>query len=119
MEKVITISGKNYKMKASALTQFLYKNDTGRSFISDLQKLADMHGKFDGDLVSSVEAMDDITSILLKISYTMVKQADKTQVGTYDEFLDGIDNLYDETDWIQQVIEFACSPISRQLQKNQ
>ena len=118
MEKVITISEKNYKMKASALTQFLYKNDTGRSFISDLQKLADMQEKFEGDLDASIEAMDEITTILLKISYTMIKQADKEQVGTYDEFLDGIDNLYDETAWIQQVIEFACSPISRQLQKN-
>ena len=49
----------------------------------------------------------------------MIKQANKEQVGTYDEFLDGIDNLYDESNWIQEVIEFACSPISRQLQKNQ
>lgn len=118
MEKVITISGKNYKMKASALTQFLYKNDTGRSFISDLQKLSETQNNIEGDMEASIDAMDNVTTILLKISYTMIKQADKEQVGTYDEFIDGIDNLYDETDWIQQVIEFACSPISRQLQKN-
>ena len=118
MEKVITISGKNYKMKASALTQFLYKNDTGRSFISDLQRLANMQNNFKGDVNESINAMDDITTTLLKIAYTMIKQADKEQVGTYDEFLDGIDNLYDDSNWIQEVIEFACSPISRQLQKN-
>lgn len=115
MEKLITISGKNYKMKASALTQFLYKNDTGRSFISDLQKLADLQKDDIGD---SINVMDEITTILLKISYTMIKQADKEQVGTYDEFLDGIDSLYDDTNWIQEVIEFGCSPISRQLQTN-
>lgn len=118
MEKVITISGKNYQMKASALTQFLYKNDTGRSFISDLQKLSSAYTETGNDIEASIEAMDDITTILLKISYTMIKQANKEQVGTYDEFLDGIDNLYDDSNWIQEVIEFACSPISRQLQKN-
>lgn len=119
MEKIITISGKNYQMKASALTQFLYKNETGRSFITDLQKLSSAHAEANNDVEAMVDAMDDITTILLKISYTMIKQANKEQVGTYDEFLDGIDNLYDESNWIQEVIEFACSPISRQLQKNQ
>ena len=38
MEKIIRISNKDYKMKASALTQFSYKNETGRSFLKDLQK---------------------------------------------------------------------------------
>ena len=30
MERIIRISDKDYKMKASALTQFSYKNETGR-----------------------------------------------------------------------------------------
>lgn len=118
MEKVITISGKNYKMKASALTQFLYKDDTGRSLISDLQILSNMQENSNGNTGIKIELIDDVTVMLLKISYTMIKQADKSQVGTYNEFLDEIDNLYDDADWIQQVIELACSPLSRQLQKN-
>mgnify|MGYP003303889426 CR=1 FL=1 len=42
MEKIIRISGRDYKMKASALTQFSYKNETGRSFLTDLQKLTEL-----------------------------------------------------------------------------
>ena len=29
-----------------------------------------------------------------------------------------IDNLYDDTFWISEVLELACSPLSRQLQRN-
>lgn len=115
MEKVITISGKNYNMKASAMTQFLYKNDTGRSFLADLQKLTKMEDSIKEDLSS----LDDLTELILKIAYTMAKQGDKTKITNYEDFLDGIDNLYDDTDWIFEVINLACSPLSRQLQKSQ
>ena len=114
MEKVITISGKNYKMKASAMTQFIHKNDTGRSFLSDLQLLTELEKKAEDD----ISALDNVTELVLRIAYTMTKQADKEQYLSYEDFVDSIDNLYDNVNWIQEVIEFACSPISRQLQKN-
>lgn len=38
MKKII-IDGKDYLMSSSALTQFSYKDETGRSFLNDLQKL--------------------------------------------------------------------------------
>ena len=116
MEKVITISNKNYKMKASALTQFSYKDETGRNFINDLKEVTN---KTDSkELENNIDVLDDITEILLKIAYIMIKEADKTQVGSYNEFLSEIDNLYDEPDWITNVISLGTSPISRQLQKN-
>ena len=74
MEKIITISGKNYQMKASALTQFLYKNETGRSFITDLQKLSSAHAEANNDVEAMVDAMDDITTILLKISIITLRK---------------------------------------------
>lgn len=112
MEKIITISNRDYRMKASALTQFSYKNETGRSFMQDLQSLV----KLDKEDVS---AIDNVIEIILKISYIMVKEYDKTQVINYEEFLSGIDNLYDDIKWIQEVLELACSPLSRRLQNNQ
>lgn len=111
MERIIRISNKDYKMKASALTQFSYKNETGRSFLSDLQKLTDIKG-------NELEALDDVTELVLKMAYIMTKEADKTQVVNYEEFLSNIDNLYDEVSWIQEVLELACTPLSRQLQTN-
>ncbi len=113
MEKIITISNKDYKMKASALTQFSYKNETGRSFLNDLQKLTDLK-----DDAENPEALDNITELVLQIAYIMIKEADKSQATNYEEFLSGIETLYDNTDWIADILELACSPLSRQLQKD-
>lgn len=113
MEKIITISGKDYKMKASALTQFSYKNETGRSFLTDLQALTELKDTTD------INAIDDVSELVLRMAYIMAKEADKSQATNYESFLSGIDDLFSNTDWLQQVLELACSPLSRQLQTNQ
>lgn len=113
MERIIRIANKDYKMKASALTQFSYKDETGRSFLSDLQKLTAIKEN------ANIDVLDDLTDVVLKIAYIMVKEGDKTQVQDYNEFLSQIDNLYDDADWIQEVLTLACSPLSRQLQTYQ
>ena len=113
MEKIITISGKDYKMKASALTQFSYKNETGRSFLTDLQALTKLKDTTD------INAIDDVSELVLRMAYIMAKEADKSQATNYESFLSGIDDLFSNTDWLQQVLELACSPLSRQLQTNQ
>ena len=113
MERIIRISNKDYKMKASALTQFKYKDETGRSFLNDLEELTKLQTNAD------ITKIDDLVEVILKVAYTMIKQADNSQVANYDDFLDGIDNLFDETQWIQEVLELACSPLSGQLQNTQ
>ncbi len=117
MEKIIRISNKDYKMKASALTQFSYRNETGRSFLTDLQKLTELKD-IKEDFASNIEALDNVSDLLLRMAYIMVKEADKSQATNFEEFLGGIENLYDDTNWIQEVLELACSPLSRQLQNN-
>lgn len=111
MERIIKISNKDYKMKASALTQFTYKNETGRSFLKDLQKLSKIN-------VEDMDSLDDITELVLKIAYVMVKEADKTQAVNFEEFLSNIESIYDDMTWITEVLELACSPLSGQLQTN-
>ncbi len=113
MERIIRISGKDYKMKASALTQFAYKNETGRSFLNDLQELTKLQGN-----VEEISNIDNVIELVLKVAYTMIKQADKNQVVNYEDFLDNIDNLFEDTQWIQEVLELACSPLSGRLQNS-
>jgi len=115
MKKII-IDGKDYLMTSSALTQFSYKDETGRSLLSDLQKLID--SKKEDDSEYSIEDLDHVTELLLKIAYIMIKEADDTQVSDYKSFLKGIASVYDDSSWINEVIELACTPISRQLHKN-
>lgn len=116
MEKKIKIGEREYLMKASAFTQFAYKNETGRSFLSDIKDLTKLSGK--EITLDDLEALEDIEKLVLPISFVMVKEADSTQVTNYEEFLKGIDSLYEDVTWIEEVILLACSPISRQLQNN-
>lgn len=118
MEKVITISNRNFNMKASALTQFSYKNFTGRSFLKDLQDLTKLKDK----KLSNIDDFDNVTELILKIVYILVKEYDNehktNQVIDYEDLLSKIDNLYDDDKWIYEVLKLACTPLSGQLQIN-
>lgn len=109
MVKTITISGKEYKMKSSAYTQFKYKNDTGRKMLKDLEDLTKLQNE--GSLFA-LDTLDEISDVILKMAYTMIEEADPSQVKGYDEFLKSIENLLENTDWMIQVIELAIAPIS-------
>ena len=110
MKKQVTISGKDYFMKSSAYTQFKYKDDTGRSLLTDLKVISNHDAE---DIANNV---DDLLEMLLKMSYIMIQEADEKQVGTYNEFLKELDGLFDENNWISEVLELAISPLSRGIQ---
>lgn len=110
MKKIIKIGDKDYTLKASAYTQFKYRNDTGRKMLKDLQDLSNLQNASEEDMVEGVE---DLTEIVLKMAYVMIEEADSTQVKSYEEFLKGIENLYDDITWINEVIKLATSPLSR------
>lgn len=110
MKKIVKIGNTEYSMKSSAYTQFKYKNDTGRKMLEDLQNLTKLQNATEEEALVSV---DDIVEIVLRMAFIMIEEADAKQITTYDEFLKSIDGLFDDTDWINQVIELATSPISR------
>lgn len=110
MKKIVNISGKEYTIKSSAYTQFKYKDETGRKMLKDLQDLAKLQNANEEEML---ESLDDLTEIILKMAYVMIEEADSTQVKSYEEFLKSIDNIYENTDWINDVVEVATSPISR------
>ena len=113
MKRIIKIGNKEYEMKSSAYTQFKYKNDTGRKLLEDLQNLTQLQDKEESEMIASI---DDLTDIVLRISYVMIEEADSKQVTTFEDFLKGIDGLFDNTDWINEVISLAVAPISRGIQ---
>lgn len=116
MEKIIKIGTQEFYMKASALTQFTYKDFTGRSFLADMKKMIELtQGNID---VNDLEMIDKINDLVLPIAYVMTREANKEQAIDYDTFLGQLDDLYEDVDWIEDLILLACSPISRQLQNN-
>lgn len=110
MKKIININQKEYSAKSSAYTQFKYKNDTGRSLMSDLQKISKLDKL---DLEGQVEGIDDLLETVLKMAYIMIEEADSSQVTSYEDFLKDLDGLFDEQQWLMDIIELAQSPFSR------
>ena len=115
MKKIITIDGKEYTMKSSAYTQFAYKNLTGRSLLKDINNIAKIADKIEDDM----SLIDEITEPLLDISFIMIQEADSNQVKTKEEFYKSIESLYDNYEWIQEVMTLAINPLSRQLQNQE
>lgn len=113
MRKIMKIGGKEYTLKSSAYTQFKYRNDTGRKMLDDIQKVAKMGTLSEEEQVSKIE---DLIELLLKMAYIMIEEADSSQVTTFDDFLKSIDGIFDETEWVDDVIELASSPFSRGIQ---
>ena len=112
MKKIIAIDGKEYTMKSSAYTQFAYRNLTGRSLLKDIQNISIVADKIETDM----SLIDEITEPLLDISFVMIQEADANQVKTKEEFYKSIESLYDNYDWIQEVMTLAINPLHRQLQ---
>lgn len=110
MKKIITIGGKEYSMKSSAYTQFKYKNDTGRKLLSDIQSITKLEQIEENEVLGE---MDDVIEILLRMAYVMIDEADPNQVESYEAFLKETDGLFDNQDWIMDVITLATSPLSR------
>ena len=107
--KIIKISGKEYEMKSSAFTQFAYKNETGRSFLKDIQKLSEAD-------TTNIEVIYDILEPLLDIAYVMIKEANPDQVNNKEDFYKSIESLFDDVKWIEEVINLAISPLSTGFQ---
>lgn len=114
MKKIISIDGKDYTMASSAYTQFAYKNLTGRSLLKDLDKITKLSSEIGNDL----SMLDEVTEPILDIAYIMIEEGDASQVNSKEEFIKGIESLFDSYDWVFDVIALAVNPLSRQLQNN-
>ncbi len=108
MKKIINIGGKDYTMQSSALTQFKYRDMTGRKLMQDINTIKDLR-KSNDDILA---VLDDFIEILLQITYVMIVESDAKQVGSFEEFLKGIEKLFDDIKWVDETIELAVTPIS-------
>ena len=123
MEKIISLSGKDFKIKSSAFTPFAYKNETGRDLIKDINNINKLNNEISlitDENKKNEKWLDELTGILetvLKMAYIMIKEADKT-VTNYEDWLRGLDDVMSDTSWLHTVLEVGLAPISGQLQKN-
>lgn len=117
MIKKIKIGNIDYDMSSSAYTQFKYKNDTGRSLLKDLTEFGKKYENIsDDNMLLNIDSLDDTMELVLRLAYVMITEADKNQVESYEDFLKKTDNYLAETDWINEVVELATSPLSGNIQ---
>ena len=114
MKKIIRIGNNDYSMQSSALTQFKYRDMTGRKLMQDINKIKDLREQNEDILA----VLDDFLEILLQITYVMIVESDVKQVGSFEDFLKGIERLFDDVKWVDDVIDLAVTPISGGNQEN-
>lgn len=82
--KKIKIGDKEYTIKANALLPRRYRNEFGKDLISELNKL-----------LESCKAQKDIDwSIAENLTWLMIKTAGVDDIGTIDEWLEGMDDTF-------------------------
>lgn len=98
MEKIITIGGRDIKLKSTAGTIFRYRNNFNRDFIKDLIKLQQkLVKKLDNDV--EFDAID--LDMFEKIAWCMAKTAD--------------DNIPDIEHWLDEFETFDIMQVLPQI----
>ena len=120
MKKTIKIGKQEFQMASSAYTQFKYKNDTGRSLMQDVEDFQTKYANLmsnNGEVLLS--QIDDIVELALRLAYTMANEADDPKARSFESFLKGLDDYYDNPSWLNEVVELATSPLRGAIQENQ
>ncbi len=113
MVKTIKIGSNEYNMKSSAFTPFKYKSDYGTDLLKDIGKL-NTKNKEISKLPKNqqdeawLNELSDILEMALRIAYTMITEY-KKDFKPYENWLEEIDNLFNNTEWIKEVMELAMS----------
>lgn len=122
--KIITICDKEYEIACNAYTRFEYKRIFNKGIFEDLGALQEfsseqekikkeMTGKSDEEITEAVNMailnkLDDFIDVVEKIAYILIYTANK-KIGSFEEFLTGIEKINLADSWIAEVTEFAVN----------
>ena len=99
MEKLVTIGGREFRMRASTLIPKLYRFRFNRDCISDLKRLHDKLKNAENEF----DAMD--LTIFENLAWLMCRSADKSIPDDPDEWLDSIDGAFSIYEALPQIME--------------
>lgn len=112
MEKTISVGGKEYRMRASALIPRLYRYKFKRDMIKDMRQL-------EKDFKKAINLPEDATeeevldaelsvldlTIFENITWLMIKNAGEEIPNDPDEWLDTIDGVFSVYEVLPQILE--------------
>ena len=113
MEKTIMVSGKEVRMRASALIPRLYRIKFGRDMIADmrqLQKSYDRATQAQRENATEEELQDAQLSVLdltifENVAYMMAKHADKNLPGSPELWLDEFDGVFSIYEVLPEILQ--------------
>lgn len=124
--KTVTICGKEYEIACNAFTRFQYKKVFGNGIFADInvlnkfsteqeklrKKLKEI-GLSDEEIEQEVntitmDSLDDFIDVIEKIAYIEIYTANN-KIGSFEDWIKGIDKLDLSADWISEVTELAVN----------
>ena len=124
--KTVTICGKEYEIACNAFTRFQYKKVFGNGIFADinvLNKFSTEQEKLRKELkekglsneeieievnAKMMDSLDDFIDVIEKIAYIEIYTANN-KIGSFEDWIKGIDKLDLSADWISEVTELAVS----------
>lgn len=101
MERIVTVNGTEYCMKATALIPRQYRNKFGRDLIVDMKKLQDGLTKNGGK--AEFDALD--LTIFENVAWLMLKAGGEDVGESPDEWLSNLEGIFSVYEVLPQMLE--------------
>lgn len=124
--KTITICDKEYEISCNAFTRFQYKTIFGKGIFADIKTLNEFSSKqeklrkelkdkkvSDEEIENQVnlmmmENLDEFIDVIERMAFILIYTANN-KVGSFEEWLKGIDKIDLSANWISEVTEIAVT----------
>lgn len=113
MTKTAVIGGKEYRMRASALTPRLYRSFFGRDMIRDMQRLLDAYNKkltLPEDATEEQKQAADLAiidhlEVFENVAWVFCKEGGEDVGNSPEEWLDGVEGMFSIYEAMPEIIE--------------
>lgn len=124
--KKITICNKEYAISCNAFTRFQYKTIFGNGIFADIKLLNEFSSKqekirkeltakkateeeIENQInLAMMENLDEFIDVVEKLAYILIYTNDN-KIGSFENWLKGIDKIDLSESWIAEVTEFAVN----------
>ena len=103
IEKTVTIDGKEYTFRSSALLPKLYRAKFGRDLVVEMRHLAEAYKEAKGDEEKMLDAFD--LEIFERVAWLMLKHAGNEIPDDPDDWLLGLDGPFSVYEALPTILE--------------
>ena len=109
IERKITVDGKEYTLRASALIPRLYRAKFGRDLVTDMRRLADAYKNAAGATTDEEREAAQLSAVDLgvfeDVAWIMMKHGGMNVGESPDEWLDSLDGIFSVYEALPVIME--------------